>query len=83
MTLDDVIILTDQQVQGIYNDVYGGFWKQYRNNVPDWKSPEWEGVVQREMMLRERYRSCPLALHMLQDIMDQLEARSRRRNKNG
>lgn len=82
MTLDDVMILTDQQVQGIYNDVYNGFWRQYKNS-PDWKSPEWEDVVQREKMLRERYQSCPLVLHMLQDLMDQLEARSKRRNDGG
>ena len=26
----------------------------------------------------ERYQSCPLVLHMLQDLMDQLEARSKK-----
>lgn len=50
---------------------------------PNWKSPEWEDVVQREKMLRERYQFCPLVLHMLQDLMDQLEARSKRRNDGG
>lgn len=35
--------------------------------------------MQREKMLRERYQSCPLVLHMLQDLMDQLEARERER----
>lgn len=82
MTFDDVAILTNRQVQGIYNDVYGGFWRRYRDHVPDWQSPEWEDVVQQEKMLRERYQSCPLVLHMLQDLMDQLEARSKRREEN-
>ena len=75
MTLDDVMLLTDQQVQGIYN----GFWRRYKN-PPDWQSPEWEDMVQQEKVLRERHQSCPLVLHMLQDLMDQLEARSKRRN---
>ena len=79
MTLDDVRLLTDQQVQGIYNDVYNGFWRRYKN-PPDWQSPEWEDMVQQEKVLRERHQSCPLVLHMLQDLMDQLEARSKRRN---
>ena len=30
MTLDDVVILSDQDVKGIYNDVYSGFWRQYK-----------------------------------------------------
>ena len=79
MTLDDVMLLTDQQVQGSYNDVYNGFWRRYKN-PPDWQSPEWEDMVQQEKVLRERHQSCPLVLHMLQDLMDQLEARSKRRN---
>ena len=82
MTLDDVMLLTDQQVQGIYNDVYNGFWRRYKNS-PDWQSPEWEDMVQQEKVLRERHQSCPLVLHMLQDLMDQLEARSKRRNNGG
>lgn len=82
MTLDDVVILTDQDVKGIYNDVYNGFWRRYKN-PPDWQSQEWEEVVQQEMLLRERYQSCPLVLHMLQDLMDQVEARSKRRSNGG
>lgn len=80
MTPDDVVILSDQDVKGICNDVYNGFWRRYKD-PPDWQSPEWEDVVRQEKMLRERYQSCPLVLHMLQDLMDQLEARSKRRNQ--
>ena len=29
MTYDDVEILTDQEVKGIYNDVYNSFWLRY------------------------------------------------------
>lgn len=79
MNLDDVAILTDQEVKGICHDVYNGFWLRYRDNSPDLQSPEWEEIAERERMLRERYNSCPLVLHMIQDLMDQLEARSRRR----
>ena len=38
MTLDDVVILSDQQVKGIYYDVYNGFWKRYSKAVPSWQA---------------------------------------------
>lgn len=78
MTWDDVVILSDQEVRGIYNDVYNGFWRKYKE-PPDWQPPEWEDVVKQSEVLWERYQSCPLVVHMLQDLMDQLEARSKRR----
>ena len=74
MTLDDVVILSDQQVKGIYYDVYNGFWKRYSKAAPSWQSEEWD-----EMM--ERYHSCPLIVHQIQDLLDQLEARSRKGEK--
>ena len=40
MTLDDVVILSDQQVKGIYYDVYNGFWKRYSKAAPSWQSEE-------------------------------------------
>ena len=47
MTLDDVVILSDQQVKGIYYDVYNGFWKRYSKAVPSWQSEEWDEIVGR------------------------------------
>ena len=76
MTYDDVEILTDQEVRGIYNDVYNGFWRRYHP-----ESEEWEKIVAREKQLREKYRNCPLIVHQIQDLMDQLEARSRKGNR--
>lgn len=78
MTYDDVEILTDQEVKGIYNDVYNSFWRRYYQQVPDPQSEEWEQIVEQEKQLREKYRNCPLVVHQLQDLMDQLEARSRK-----
>ena len=76
MTLDDVEILSDEQVRGSYYDVYNGFWRRYRDHVPAWKSPAWEKIVGHEKRLRAKYGNCPMVLHMVQDVMDQLEARS-------
>lgn len=78
MTYDDVEILTDQEVKGIYNDVYNGFWRQYYHQVPYPQSEEWEKIVEQEKLLREKYRNCPLIVHQIQNLMDQLEARSRK-----
>ena len=81
MTYDDVEILTDQEVRGIYNDVYNGFWRRYHHQVPDPESEEWEKIVAWEKQLREKYRNCPLFVLLIQDLMDQLEARSRKGNR--
>ena len=76
-----VDLLSNQQVQGIYYDVYNGFWKRYRDHVPEWKSDDWDKIVEHEKQLRRTYQNCPLILHMVQDLMDQLEARSWRGNE--
>lgn len=81
MTYDDVEILTDQEVKGIYNDVYNGFWRRYNRQVSDPQSEEWEKIVEQEKRLRRKYRNCPLVVHQIQDLMDQLEARSRKGQK--
>lgn len=82
MTFDDVVLLTDQQVKGIYSDVYNGFWRRYCTSPPAWNSEEWETVMERARELMGRYESCPMVVHMIQDLMDQLEARSKRRCDN-
>ena len=81
MTLDDVVILSDQQVKGIYYDVYNGFWKRYSKAVPSWQSEEWDEIVKQARFLMERYHFCPLIVHQIQDLLDQLEARSRKGEK--
>ena len=48
MTYDDVEILTDQEVKGIYNDVYNSFWLRYYHRVPIPQSEEWEQIVEQE-----------------------------------
>lgn len=78
MKAADVELLSNQQIQGIYYDVYNGFWKQYRDHVPEWRSAEWDKIVEHEKRLRRKYKNCPMVLHMIQDLMDQLEVRSRR-----
>lgn len=78
MTYDDVEILTDQEVKGIYNDVYNSFWLRYYHRVPDPQSEEWEQIVKQEKKLRGKYKNCPLVVHQIQNLMDQLEARSRK-----
>ena len=81
MTLDDVVILSDQQVKGIYYDVYNGFWKRYSKAAPSWQSEECDEIVRHARFLMERYHSCTLIVHQIQDLLDQLEARSRKGEK--
>ena len=65
MTYDDVEILTDQEVKGIYNDVYNSFWRRYYQQVPDPQSEEWEQIVEQEKQLREKYKNFQFYLRFL------------------
>lgn len=76
----DQEFLSNQQIKEIYYDVYNGFWKKYRDHVPEWKSSDWNRIVEHEKQLRRKHKNCSLILHMIQDLMDQLEVRSRRRS---
>ena len=78
MTLDDVVILTDQQIREIYYDVYNGFWRACKGHVPDPDSDEWEQVTGQARQMLVKHRNCPMGQHMIQDLLDQLEARSRK-----
>lgn len=78
MTLDDVVILTDQQIREIYYDVYNGFWRMCKGHVPDPDSDEWEQITGQARQMLVKHRNCPMVQHMIQDLLDQLEARSRK-----
>ena len=73
--------MTDEQVRNGFNEIYNGFWKRYSKAVPSWQSEEWDGIVRQARFLMERYHSCPLIVHQIQDLLDQLEARSRKGEK--
>lgn len=77
MRPEKMVVLSDQQVKEIYDGVYNGFWRRYKNRIPAWRSQGWEEIVEYEKRLRDQYGNCPMVLHMIQDLMDQLEARSR------
>ena len=53
----DQDFLSNQQIKEIYYDVYNGFWKKYRDHVPEWRSAEWNRIVEHEKQLRRKHLS--------------------------
>ena len=78
MTYDDVDILTDQEVRDAYHDVYNGFWRRHNRQA---SSCNCEEAAEQGMELMEKYRNHPLVVHQIQDLMDLMEARSKRGEK--
>lgn len=75
MTLEQVVPLSDWQVKEIYYEVYNGFWRKYKDCVPDRNSGEWEQILKQARWLMAKHGSCPMVQHMVQDLLDQLERR--------
>ena len=67
--------------KGIIFDVDGTLWDSATQVAQSWQSEEWDEIVRQARFLMERYHSCPLIVHQIQDLLDQLEARSRKGEK--
>lgn len=76
MTGGDTRRLSNQEVMALNNDIYNGFWRKYRDQPLPSQSSAWEGVVGEAKALARKYGCHPMAVHQLQDYLDQLEARA-------
>lgn len=82
MTLQDAVLLSNYELMTINNDIYNGFWRRYRDQVPEAQSEEWDQIKQEARRLIEKYGGHPLVVHQIQDYLDQLEGRCLRLKMN-
>lgn len=75
MTLQDVVLLSNHELMAINNDIYNGFWRKYRDQVPEAQSEDWDQIKQEAGRLIQKYKAHPLVVHQIQDYLDQMEGR--------
>ncbi len=70
-----VVLLGNHELMKINNDIYNGFWRKYRDNVPDPEDVKWVQILEEATNLVQKYKIHPLVVHQVQDYLDQLECR--------
>lgn len=76
-------VLGDREVMALNNDIYNGFWRKYRDHVPPPQSDGWEKIVDEARQLARKYGCHPMAVHQIQDYLDQMEGRALEKNRGG
>lgn len=69
--------MENREIAELISGIYNGWWNRWKQRVIPRKSPAWELVVQEAKDILDRYARHPLAVHLIQDLLDELEGRSR------
>lgn len=69
--------IDNKTVTDIFNQVHNIWWKKWRDRVPGRHDPEWAIITAEAKEILDRYGRHPLAVHLVQDLLDELEERSR------
>lgn len=75
--------MDNQKIARILDEIYNGWWFRWRLRVIPSKSRAWAMVVQEAGQILDRYEHHPLAVHLIQDLLDELEERSRNEETRG
>lgn len=68
--------MTNEEAARACNEIYNVFWLKWRDVPLNRNSPEWDQIHVEAEMLFKAYPS-PLGIHMLRDLLDELENRVR------
>lgn len=72
--------MTNEEAAKACNEIYNVFWNKWKNRKLTRHSPEWEQIHAEAIMLLKRH-PFPMAKHMINDFMDELEGRVLRAEK--
>lgn len=64
----------------IFNQVHNVWWKKWRDKPLHKDSPEWEAITREAGEILKKFNH-PLAVHLIQDLLDELEDRCRNGGK--
>ena len=74
--------MSNSEIAQAFQDVYNVWWLRWRRRVISRYDPVWEVIVQEACGLMDKYSHAPLVVHLIQDLLDELEERSRNAEKN-
>ena len=71
--------MTNDEVKSGFEEVYNGFWIDYRDKQIPKQSEEWERIKSRGAMLKKKY---PFLAATVTEMETELDQRMRRREQN-
>lgn len=74
--------MDNETIAAVLRDVYNVWWLRWRRRVIGRHDPVWEVIVQEACELMDKYNHAPFVVHLIQDLLDELEERSRNAEKN-
>lgn len=69
--------MENREIAKLIGGIYNGWWNRWKQRVIPGKSPAWELVTQEAEEILNRYGHHPMAVHLIRDLLDELEERSR------
>lgn len=66
----------NREIAEMIGEIYNGWWNCWKRHILSRKSSAWERIVQEAKELLDKYEHHPLAVHLIQDLLDELEGRS-------
>ena len=74
--------MDNKTIAQAFNDIHNVWWRKWRDKPRDRHDPAWDTIVQEAGKIMDKYHHAPLVVHMIRDLMDELEERSRNAEKN-
>ena len=74
--------MDNETIAAVLRDVYNDWWLRWRRRVISRHDPIWEVITREAQEIMDKYNHDPFVVHLLQDLMDELEERSRNAEKN-
>ena len=74
--------MTDRYIQSGFDEVYNGFWREYRNHMPEPDDEEgWDRSHNHALELQEKYQFLIEVIIMLEiELYERMKARMRKKD---
>lgn len=69
--------MENREIAELIGEIYNVWWNRWKQRVIPRGSPAWEMVTQEAGQILDRHQRHPLAVHLIQGLLDELEERSR------
>lgn len=66
---------SNDEIKNIFWECYNVFWKKWRLSEFVRQAPEWDEIVEDAKSIMRKYNHAPIAVHLMQDLLDVLEIR--------
>lgn len=68
--------MDNKTITAALNQIHNVWWKKWRDKDLDKDSPAWEDVTKEAGAILDEFDHHPFVVHLIQDLLDELERRS-------